>query len=219
MTTETAVKQEMVIPKSKGETNFYFIVTCIVIATVKFAIENILNGIALIPSFIGLALIAFLIWKACIEQRGLFIFIANRLGELIGQYFAEIPVQDGQRKEIRFGYKLFGLRFYQQSIPLEKIESIEWDKGQVSSMAGRDMNDWQVFLWFDHDDLVESEKRRRWNYRKPDQEIYMVGPSTRKKKTERLGLSLIAFLRAAGVTLIQDKTNCFVRTQHEMVIE
>jgi hypothetical protein len=81
-------------------------------------------------------------------------------------------------------------------------------------MAGRDMNDWTVFIWFDHHDPARSEKKKRRKYRKPDQKIYCVGPSTRKERTEALGLALVAFLRDAGADLVPaDIPDCFARRE------
>jgi len=77
-------------------------------------------------------------------------------------------------------------------------------------MAGHDMTDWGVYLWFDHNDPDKSEKKRK--LKKPDQDIYRVGPSTRKSRAEAFGLSFVAFLRDAGAKLDQGAIpTCFVR--------
>jgi hypothetical protein len=73
------------------------------------------------------------------------------------------------------------------------------------------MNDWHVVLWFDHNDAAKSLRQNM--LRKPDQEVYVVGPERRKKTTEAFGLSFVEFLRAAGVMLVPgEKENCFVRS-------
>ncbi len=68
------------------------------------------------------------------------------------------------------------------------------------------MNDWGVVLWFDHDDPVESEKRREWP--RPDQDSYFVGPGRPKEETAAFGRELLAFLERAGVMLVQGKDDC-----------
>ena len=137
-------------------------------------------------------------------------YLINRLGDLFGQSFVESESSVGQRGDIRFGFEFLGHRFTQRSVGIANIESVEWETGQGTAMAGRDKNDWHVCLWFDHNDPQMSEKQRK--YRKPDQDIYIVGPSTRRDRTEALGLAFVDFLRAAGAELAQGATTtCFVR--------
>ena len=204
--------QEMTIPKSGAEVTFHFVITLIVVVFVVLAIVDIFIGIALIPSCIWIALVTMIIWSEGRKQGGFRRFLTNRLGDLFGRHFAEIPAQDLQSREIRFGYELLGHRFLNQTINIDRIETVEWKTGQATDMAGRDMNDWHVCLWYDHCDPAKSEKQHKW-YRKPDQDLYVVGPSTQKNEIEALGMELVAFLRAAGAALVQsEKSNCFVRT-------
>jgi hypothetical protein len=206
--------QEMTIPKSRGEVIVLFVITIIVVLSVCLALVNIFSRVAMIASFIWLAFITMVLWKP-IRQAGSFRrFLADCLGALLGRNFVEVASLNVPTKEIRFGYELFGHRFIQRSVAIDKIESIEWKTGQATDMAGRDMNDWRICLWFDHGDPVKSEKKRKW--RKPDQDIYIVSPARRKKNTETLGLSFVAFLRAAGAQLSPgEKSSYFVRSKTE----
>jgi len=62
------------------------------------------------------------------------------------------------------------------------------------------MNDWSVVLWFDHGDPVKSQRNQR--FRKPDQDVHIVGPSRRKDLTTAFGHSVLEFLRQAGADLV-----------------
>lgn len=211
--------QEITIPKSGTEVIFELVISLIVVVFTILAIVDlfilptvdIFIGVALIAPCIWLALVTMFVWSESRKAGGLCRFLANWLGDLFGRHFAEIPALDSPSQEIQFGYELLGRRFVKQAIGIGTIETVEWRPGQATDMAGRDMNDWQVCLWYDHCDPVKSETRRRL-YRKPDQDLYLVGPSSHKKKIEAFGMNLVAFLRAAGAPLVQsDKSNCFVR--------
>ncbi len=87
---------------------------------------------------------------------------------------------------------------------------MEWHTGQVTDMAGHDMNDWHVALWYDHDNPVKSLKER--NLKKPNQDVYIVGSSGKKGDTSKFGYSFIEFLRQAGIALAEEKDEfTFVR--------
>jgi hypothetical protein len=202
--------REMPIPKSRAGAVSQFVVTLLVLAFVLLAILNLCNGVGIVASSIGLVFIAMMIGSAATEEGGLRRFLINRLGELFGKLFVVSHFSDAEPGAIRFGFRLLGHRFIQQTIPVGRIESVEWNTGQATARAGHDMNDWHVVVWFDHNDPRKSEKRGNWP--KPDQDLHIVGPSSQKERAEELGLSLVAFLRDAGADLIQGTTaNCFVR--------
>jgi len=204
--------EEMTIQKSESEVAFLLVIYLTVVIFMVLAIVNIFLRVALIPSCIWIALVNMIIWSKSRKQGGLLRFLANCLGDIFGRHFAEIPTRDLQWPEIRFGYELFGHRFFNQTIRIDRIEMVAWRTGQATDMAGQDMNDWHVFLWYDHCEQAKSEKRQKL-YRKPDQDLYIVGPSTKKNKTEALGMELVAFLQSVGATLVQSEmNNCFVRT-------
>ena len=95
---------------------------------------------------------------------------------------------------------------------MDKVESVDWRAGQASGMTGCDMDDWHVALWFDHDDPIKSEKERQW-HPKPEQDVYIVGPTRRKKDTASFGMEFVGFLRQAGAALEQGEDDCtFTRT-------
>jgi len=70
------------------------------------------------------------------------------------------------------------------------------------------MNDWHVCLWYDHQKPAEAKKRMKWS-KKPEQDVYIVGPSRRRDDTAAFGHQFVTFLRNAGVTLTQIDRNTF----------
>jgi hypothetical protein len=198
---------EMAVPKPRGEIIGAYVLTTAIVFFVVVGVSNLLNRIALIPSIIWLVLVATVVWGRC-RKEGIGKFLTNVQGRFASKHFVEKISEEKVRTEIRFGYQLFGRRYFYLRLPIDKIETVEWRSGQATDMVGRDMNDWHVVLWFDHDDPA---KRDKWS-RKPDQDIYIVGPDRRKEDTEAFGLSLVDFLRNAGALLAQGEDNCsFVR--------
>jgi hypothetical protein len=194
---EMTTSQEMTIPKSPQDVIIQSVITAVIVFFAGLAPVNVFNRVAVIPSLFWLALITMILWTP-IRQAGSFRrFLADCLGELIGRHFAEVVSVSTQVNEVRFGYELFGRRFIKQSIAINGIESIHWSTGQASSMTGRDMNDWSVYMYLDRDNPVN----------KPNRHFYTVSPARRKGITEAFGLSFVAFLRAAGAQLSDGETN------------
>ena len=204
---------EIAIPKSGTEVVLQTVMTVIVIVFLCLAVLNIIDGVALIASCLWIAIVGWIVRDGMKNDdiRSIRIYLINLLGDLVGNHFAAVSYLDTDSREIIFGFRLFRHRFINKHILIDKIETVEWTAGQATGMAGRDMNDWRVCVWFDHGDPEKSEKQRKW-HRKPDQDIYIVGPSTPRVKTEALGLALISLLRSTGAALVPtDKPTCFVR--------
>ena len=207
--------RKMTISRSRYDDTFVCVTTVIVFAFVLFAIVNLCNGGALIASSLWIILVTIWNWAQCREQGGFRRFLINWMGGLAGRRFVEVGAVDASPRNVHFGFELFGYCFIQKSIPLNSIETVEWSTGQATSMAGHDRNDWRICIWFDQDDTIKIENKKKRGYRKPDQDIYCVGPSACKSKTEDLGLSLVAFLRDAGADLVlSDTTTYFVKRRH-----
>ncbi len=68
---------------------------------------------------------------------------------------------------IGFGYELFGRPFYYLRVEREWVVSVEMNTGQASHFAGRDMDDWQVALWYRAPNLSP----RTVGTRTPDEEV------------------------------------------------
>jgi len=200
----------MTIPKSRGEILWTGFLSLIVVVFAFLAVLNLANHIAIIPSFIWLLIIAWILWSGCRDAGGVRRYLIDWLAAFAGRRFAHFPHEDTHQPRIRFGYELFGRHFYQKDIEFDRIESVEWSPGQATSMAGRDMEDWSVALWYDHGDSEKSKKHHM--LRKPDQDVYIVGPSRRKEDTASLGTDFVSFLSGVGVLLIRGEgDNVYVR--------
>jgi hypothetical protein len=197
------LSQEMPIPKSRSEGVLTFVFASIIILFAFLGMVNLCNRTALVSSSLWLVLITIILWSGSKTDGGFRKYLANRLGDLVGRRFVDAISQNAQPGEIRLGYKLLGHRVIQQIIAIEAIESIAWYTGQATDITKRDMNDWQVRLCVDHHDSDKSAKKRKLKHRKPDQDVYIIGPAMRKDLAEALGLSLVTFLRDAGAKLTQ----------------
>lgn len=191
----------MAIPKSRYEVTFRFVITTIVVFFALLALVNLCLWMAVIPSLIWLAFVTMCVKSSAKRDGGLHPFIVNQIGELFGHKFVERDTSNPHPQCIRFGFQLLGHRFIQKCVPLERIESVSWQTGQASGMAGRDMKDWTVWLYLDN------------FHQKPNlSALYGVGPATRKDRTEALGRAFVSFLQNAGVDLVQgEQPNWFVR--------
>ena len=196
------------IPTSWGETVSQAVLTVIVVFFTMVALLNLVAQAAVIVSCLWLALVVFRTWSACRDEGGLRRFLRRHLDPLARSRFVESVPRDTECSEIRFGYRLLGLRLLHLRLAVDRIETVEWRTGQATSLAGYDVNDWRVILRFDHDD----PSKRQESSRKPDQDIYIVGPSRRRKDTEDFALSFVEFLLEAGASLARGEDGCsFVR--------
>ncbi|MBT3379294.1 MAG: hypothetical protein HN742_43070 [Lentisphaerae bacterium] len=198
------------VPKPGSDVVGAAVMTSFILFFVALALSNLADGLALIPSLIWLLLVTAVfvgVWR----EEGTRQFFTGILGEFSLKHFAEIVEPAAAPQDVRFGFSCLGHRMFYQTIPVNKIESLEWHTGQATSLAGRDMDDWHVTLWFDHGDPGKSEQQKEW-YRKPDQDLYIIGPSRPKEVTAAFGREALDFLRAAGAALVQGENDCtFVR--------
>ena len=176
---------------------------------VAVAFFNLLHGVAWIVSVLWLLIVVLAVGLSCWSE-GLRAYLVNLAGEFSLSHFAEVvPGEDGAN-QVRFGFYFLWWSFFYKTIPVSKIESVEWHTGQSSDFARRDMGDWRVALWFDHNDPMKSA--RHSHLKKPEQDVYLVGPSGPKVITSEFGRDLLVFLQQAGVVLGQEKDECtFVR--------
>ena len=207
-------KLEMTIPRLRSDTAWDGVLIFIVVFFGFLAILNLVNHVAIIPSAIWLVFVTVTIWNGCREVGGLRRYLVDRCSVFAGRRFVLYLSGQTDSRRIRFGFEMFGCRVFQRDVQIERIESVEWTPGQATSMAGHDMNDWQVVLWFDHCNPVKS--KRDHMLRKPDQDLLIVGPSRRKEDTSSLGFEFVAFLRKSGARLKQGANdNVFVREVSE----
>ena len=186
--TEKSIPARIIIPKPRGEVVGAFVLTVFIMVFVALAISSLVQGIALIPSIIWL-LIVLAVSIVTLKDEGIHEFLVNVLGSFSLSHFAEAVHLESNITHLQFGFRLFGHCFFYQRIPVVKIERVEWRPGQATNLAGRDMKDWQLALWFEH----ENSK----------QDVYIVGPSRPKEITASFAQEFLAFLERAGVILVQ----------------
>ncbi|MFN0125626.1 MAG: hypothetical protein ACKV19_02940 [Verrucomicrobiales bacterium] len=174
------------------------------------AILNLTNRVAVVPSVLWLAIVASIVWNGCREAGGISRYLTDLLADFAGRHFVIHSVDLHPPSRIRFGYELLGRRFYQLEVDIARIESVEWSPGQATSLAGRDMQDWSVVLWFDHGDPEKSKKDR--TVRKPNRSLHVVGPARPQEVTAAFAMEFVHFLQNAGARLTQSPSeNAFVR--------
>jgi hypothetical protein len=199
---------EMAIPKSRIGILFHVVFAAGIFFFTILAITNLFVHVAIIASCTWLAIVFIGVRTACKTDGSVWKFVINWLGCFARRQFVEATLRETGPAEIRFGYQFFRRRLFYFLVPVDKIETVDWSTGQATDMAGRDMNDWHVALWFDHDDVSKSEKKQKWGLKKPDQDVYIVGPSTCKAEAEILGLAFVTFLHAAGATWLERIDDC-----------
>jgi hypothetical protein len=199
----------LVIPKQKRGALGATVIIAFILFFVVLSVINLLNHVAMIASAIWLLLVVLAIWTIC-KMDGLARVLVNVLGCFASRQFVESLCEGAGHARIGYGYELFGRRYFYLTVPVEKIALVDWHTGQGSERLGRDINDWNVVVWYDHDDPVERQKRE--GTRNPDQDLCIVGPSGPKSEIAALGHSLVDFLCKAGASLRPGKDECsFVR--------
>ncbi|MHB0960100.1 MAG: hypothetical protein ACYC0X_19805 [Pirellulaceae bacterium] len=199
-------RAEMAIPTSYSEFIFSVALGTIAVLATLMAVLNLFFQVAIIVSCIWLAFIIWSIWTASKDDGGFRRWLINILGVFARKQFVESINHNAGSVEIHLGYQLFGCRLFYFQVPLDQIETVEWGPGQGGPRW------WQVCIWYDHHDPKKRLERQKWGFRKPDQDVYCVGPSMRKEKTEAFGLTFVDFLCRAGATLVRGTDDClFVR--------
>jgi hypothetical protein len=200
--------RQMPIPVARGHSVWLCTLTLIVLVFSMIAAWNVLHGEAYIPSGLWLVVVIYGVRQSSVNEGGFRSFAVKCLGDFSLSHFSEIASSGENPATLMFGFQILGHRFIQQRIDLNKVESVEWSSGQATGLAGRDMQDWSVALWFDQVSPIKKWK----GLRKPDQDVLIVGPARRKEDTEAFGLTFVHFLQEAGVDLIRGENGaCFAR--------
>ncbi len=203
----------MDIPRSDHAV-FHFVFYTFVLSFVAVAISNLVDHeslplYAIIASVLWLLFVASHIKWGIQDDGGLRRFIINRLGNFSAHQFVEIIPQHGDDLILRFGFTLLERDFNHVQIRRAKLASVEWSSGQATSVAGHDMNDWQVGVWYD------CKGSKRWfsasDYR--EEAGYGVGPEGPKHEAAALGASLVEFFRSGGIELHPEANECEFATR------
>ena len=194
------------IPKPMSETVIACVRTGIIGFFSAIAISNLLHGIASIPSGLWLAIISAVIIGHCVGH-GLKRSVADFLGSFSRRGFADVVQGEDGRVIVRFRFTLLGHRVTHRAIPVEDIEGVHWSTGQATSLAGRDMNDWQVAVRYDSVDAARGSWRRRRS-RRPSPDVWFVGPPGERQHAAAFGQGVVSFLQQAGADLVRGQDGC-----------
>ena len=187
-------------PRSRGEMIWVSVLTLIVVVFSMLSVYDLVTQEAIIAPLLWICFVALIIWQGARTEGDYLKFAISVAAVFVGKEFVEVTSLGDNSPEIRFCIQIFGRRSNQWSLSSEKLVSVEWSSGQATQMAGRDMNDWHVFIWFNDDKGRKS--------RKPGQWLHVIGQSRSKQETKKFGLAFVDLLRNAGVSLESDKEEC-----------
>ena len=208
MSTPTST-QELAVPKQMREVVGAMMLASFLLFFVSLAVYNLLNCAAIIPSILWLLLVGAVL-AGFSREKGARPFAIEILGAFSLKHFVRTIHRETGGTEIQFGYRMFGRCHLYLTIPVEKIEHINWSTGQATHMARRDMNDWSIAIWYEHGDPIKSQKQK--GSLNPDQDVYIVGTPGRKENVAAFGHALLVFLRGSGASLVPGNNECtFVR--------
>ena len=206
----------MDIPRSEGAV-FEIVCCTVVVVFVAVAISNLVDY-AWVPLYAIILSVVWLLWVATFSivcftsdirwAGGLRPFIINRLAMLSAHHFVEIIPQHGDDLIVRFRFTLLGHHFINLQIHRTELASVTWRSGQATSLAGQDMNDWQVHVSYDR----KAKKRTSLSDYQP---LHIVGPPGPKHEAAALGGSLVDFFRSAGIELHPMKNERGFATQKQ----
>jgi len=178
----------------------------------KTAAENLIDHrhsstTVLICSAFWLLLVGFLVIEP-IREVGLRQVIWNVLGSLSQDHFAQLAEPREGQKQLLFGFRLLGKTFHSLVIEANGINRIDWGTGQASALAGRDMNDWHVTIWFRVDSIC---KGRTWDMSsmaaKDKATLYIIGPMGPRPNIEIFGHQFLDLCRRAGLEFEANESN------------
>jgi hypothetical protein len=202
------MSRELTIPRKRGETSFARRLTLFALTFTILAIVGIYVRVAPIASTIWLLFIVGLFWIHA--KGGLRELLVDWVGAVAGRQFVSCATADTGAQELMFGFQLLGHRFIQLRVLSEQIASVEWSTVHAKGSRRRDLEDWTVWLRFDHGNPVTSPKTSIV----PGDErgIWILGATTRSDETEAFGRAFVQFLLDAGAKLVPGaRPTAFVR--------
>ncbi len=193
---------ELHVPKPRRVIIGAIVLATFILFFISLAIYDLCNRMAIIPSLIWLLSISVTVIGFC-REKGTRQFAVEILGAFSRKEFVRTKHRENDPNEFQYGFWMFGYHFSFCTIPVDKIESVEWHTGQASHFAGRDVGDWHVAVWYYHGDSVKRQKQR-W-MKNPERDLYLIGLSGPKEETAALGDALLDLLQKSGTTFAQGK--------------
>ena len=122
---------QMAVPKWSSEIIFDFAIYMLLVFATIVAILNLYFQVAVIVSLIWLAFMTWGVWSLCKDNGGYRERILDILAFLSIKHFVEIMPNNVGSVEIRYGFQLFGHRFFRIKVPLDMIERVNWSPGNA----------------------------------------------------------------------------------------
>ena len=205
MSAKKVSASEFEIPASSGEAAVAIVIHVITVVASAAAVLNLAyfgttSICGLVSSILWILVVCFYVWIGCTEDhRGPRQHLINHLGFYSRRQFAALTKRADASTGLSFSYRIFGLKFDYLRFSADQITSVDWSPGQASDMAGEDMNEWHVAVWY----RLQSTEKRKPSTFFPGRHVYIVGPSRRRQDTDAFGRSFVEFLRSGGVDLVE----------------
>lgn len=176
-----------------------FVLFFVAVSIVNLYFYYAMAFLQILGSITWLAVVLMLVWAFIYYEGGIVQNTVVYLGHYSRQQFIEAITLEGDGVTLCYGYRLFGRKLYYLRVETSAIVSVDWSTGQATHMAGRDMNDWSIWMWYfnaDNPDRSTDLGLRR------NHDLYMVGPTRSRDKTELLGHQFVEFLRTIGLDMV-----------------
>ena len=194
---------QFLVFKSRSVPIIATIGTAVVASSLWLAVENLLHRTAVAPSALWLFLIAFVVISN-IRNSGLRAFVAACAGAFSRQQVLIVNASD-DCSILQVGFRLFGFNIVEHRLLAEDLVSIRCSRGQASDLAGRDVNDWSVILWYRHHDRKIQAIQQQFGAPRPGQSPLVIGPPRKKTLTEPLARRVICFLNESGISVTAEE--------------
>ena len=192
----------------------------VVIAFTILGISNVLlfqstQVVSIIASCLWLLTASWIIFENVRDAGGIRLYLVHLLRVYSKQHLVR-AVPDHDAKTIAIGYLMFGRFLTCFTIDVSALASVEWNSGQATAMAGREMNDWHVALWY----RSSSSQLKKSFPGMRQEEISILGPSGPRVSIEAFGKQLVEFLGAVGVELTPGRNDReFITSTRPMAIK
>jgi hypothetical protein len=190
---------QYVVKRSRGGPIAATIGTIVVALSVTFAIQNLINRIALIPSILWLTLLTLALISS-LREAGFVSFCRGIVIAFCRRQFLEVK-SSSERKRLEIGSKAFAFDLVEHRIAADDLVELTWRPGQGSDMAGRDVGDWSLFLWYRHGDQALAALQKRRLHPRPEERVVVIGTPQARETAEQLARDVWKFLSESGVSV------------------
>ena len=191
---------------------YLFVLTLVSVAVSNLAFIRHIPVLTTLASIVWLLLVSWFVLNRVRDEGGVRQFVINRMGLYSRNQFVRAQTTDNG-VSISIGYVLLARSLNYLTIDATSISSVDWNGGQATSMAGRDMKDWQVALWYYH----PQGKKRQLFPGEREEEICLIGQSGPREQVAVFGKQLVEFLTHIGVDFTPGRDDCEFNTSSRCV--